>query len=527
MSDAQLFSKDVGCDGTAKRSHAPAPLTIFIALNACLSLAVFLSFVLSVDDWSIPAILISALVLVNAIWISGGAATAILGLFSPSRRPSARPVAWQPNGRTAILIATCGEAPEPLAKYLSGFTKSLSNAGLQTVTEVFVISDTFGGHKIAAEEKALAPLIATGAITYRRRTENTDKKPGNIADWMTGHGHRFDYMVVKDADSRMTAGSIKEMIWRMETRPGTGLLQAGIALIPGRTRFGRHQRIASRLLSRNFGRGFAAWSGKTANYWGHNAIIRVAAFRNAASLPHLRGSAPFGGAILSHDFVEAAWMRRAGWDIEVAPDIQGSAEDAPQTLTEFFSRDRRWCQGNLQHVRIVGQRGLHGLSRFHFITGIFSYVAAPIWLLLVACLSAGVVSVSGFAPVLLVVAVLLAPKLCALVDLLPRARTWPRRAIILRAWICELIMSALVAPLIMLRQAMSVGSVLLGRDCGWKSPRPSIRPVPPGWTEGVIGLIILAVAGTSGIEGAPWLVAIILPLLSAPLLVPFLNRSPS
>ena len=155
-------------------------------------------------------------------------------------------------------------------------------------------------------------------------------------------------MVVKDADSRMTAASIKQMIWRMERAPNTGLLQAGIALIPGRTRFGRHQRIASRLMSRNFGRGFAAWSGKTANYWGHNAIMRIAAFRSAARLPELSGSAPLGGAILSHDFVEAAWMRRAGWDIVLASDIQGSAEQVSLC---------HWCLQLHRRTNLVGAGG--------------------------------------------------------------------------------------------------------------------------------------------------------------------------
>ncbi|MDX8349420.1 glucans biosynthesis glucosyltransferase MdoH [Cognatiyoonia sp. IB215446] len=508
----------------ASRRLRISPRFAFVGLNLAIALAVFAAFVLSVDHWNVAALLISVLTLVNAIWISGGAATAILGLFVPTKRAVAAPEAWQPQGKTAILITLCGEAPAPVAAYLQGFGRALSKAILTHQTEIFVLSDTRGDERIRMEEEALQPLIDAGLVTYRRRQVNTDKKPGNIADWMNTHGDRFAYMVVKDADSRMTASSIKEMIWRMEQRPSLGLLQAGIALIPGRTRFGRHQRIASHLLSRNFGRGFAAWSGDTGNYWGHNAIIRVAAFHEAVPLPRLPGGAPLGGAILSHDFVEAAWMRRAGWDIEVAPDIQGSAEDAPQTLGEYFRRDRRWCQGNLQHLRLLGQPGLHWLSRFHFVTGIFSYVAGPIWLILVAFLSAGVISVSGFAPVLLVAATLLAPKICALIDLLPKARTWARRGVILRASLAELVVSALIAPLILLRHAMAVCAILMGRDCGWKSGRQSGLHIPSGLVECGVGLLIFTFALTSGIAGAPWLALVYLPLMSAPVLVPSLDR---
>lgn len=500
------------------------PLQGFVALNIVFSLAIVLAFALSVETWGLPALGISTLILVNAIWISGGATTAILGLIVTRLRVPSPPQSWQPDGRTAILVTVCGEAPDRLADYLHSFAKGLSASDLGVSTEVFVLSDTSGAARIARERAALSPLINTGLITYRRRAENTDKKPGNIAEWLVTHGDRFDYMVVKDADSRMTVCSIRDLMWRIERSANTGLVQAGIALVPGRTWFGQHQRIASRLLSRNFGRGFAAWSGKTANYWGHNAIMRVTAFRAAAPLPHLPGTAPFGGAILSHDFVEAAWMRRAGWDIELAPDIRGSAEDAPQTLTAFFRRDRRWCQGNLQHLRIVGQPGLHGLSRFHFVTGIFSYLAAPIWLLLVVALSSGIVSVSGYAPALMVAAVLLVPKICALIDILPRARTRPRRRTILKAWVSELVISALIAPLILMRHAASVLAIALGRDCGWKAPHATRWQIRPGWVEGAAGLVVLGFALLSGPVALIWLSAIYLPLLSGPLLVPALNR---
>src|SRR6185312_4411039 len=115
--------------------------------------------------------------------------------------------------------------------------------------------------------------------------------------------------------------------------------------------------------------------------WGHNAIIRVRAFARDAGLPELQGRKPFGGHILSHDFVEAALMRRAGWEIRMVPTVGGSFEECPPSLLDFAARDRRWCQGNLQHMAVLPARGLHWISRLHLLMGIGAYATAPLWLL--------------------------------------------------------------------------------------------------------------------------------------------------
>ena len=78
---------------------------------------------------------------------------------------------------------------------------------------------------------------------------------------------------------------------------------------------------------------------------------------SAAACRSCRGKPPFGGHILSHDFVEAALLRRGGWAVRMADDLAGSYEDAPPNLIELAARDRRWCQGNLQHARLLGTPG--------------------------------------------------------------------------------------------------------------------------------------------------------------------------
>ena len=508
---------------TAPITGRLSPLSLYAVLTLLMTVAIVAGFVMSLSTWTLGALVAVPLVALTALWISGGAATAILGLFTSTPRLSAAPQGWTPSGPTAILVTTCGEDPAPLAQALGALRAALDRAGLDTKTQIFVLSDTSGPQRICAEEHAFEALHASQRITYRRRAQNLGRKPGNIADWLATHGDHFAYMMVLDADSRMAAQRIRNMIWQMEHRPNLGLLQAGIGLVPGETRFGCHQRVAARVLSRNFGRGFAAWSGDSGNYWGHNAIIRVAAFRKAAALPQLSGPAPFGGHILSHDFIEAAWIRRAGWAVALDPDPSRSAESAPQTLAEFHRRDRRWCQGNLQHLRLLAEPDLCPVSRLHLAAGVISYLAAPLWLILIVLIAAGTVPVDSAVPLLVVALVLLLPKFCALIDWWSRARTVRRRLIALRALMTELFASSLVAPLIMVRHAASVASVCMGRDCGWKSARKPSWNLPDGLPEVAVGIALVVMASLANASALLWLAPVVVPLCAAPLIARIMN----
>ncbi|MEE4277347.1 MAG: glucans biosynthesis glucosyltransferase MdoH [Halieaceae bacterium] len=472
---------------------------------------------LAVDAASAASALALVLIAISSLWISGGAASALIGVLQPKAAAFAVPATWRPRHGTAILMLLCGEAAEPVASYLAGLRRRIDAIGLEQSTTIFVLSDTQGEARIAAEEAALAELIASGTVVYRRRSENSGRKPGNIADWLENHGADFGYMLVLDADSRMTSGRIRALIHRMEHDPRLGLLQAGIAMVPGRSLFGRHQRLASRLLSNNFGRGLAAWSGDAGNYWGHNAIMRVGAFRSAATLPVLSGRAPFGGPPLSHDFIEAAWIRRAGWTVALDPDMRGSAEDGPQTLTEFHRRDRRWCQGNLQHLRLIGEAGIDPVSRLHLASGVLGYLVAPIWMTLVLLFATGFVVIDSAAALLLIALILLLPKFCAIAAWQRRARTPVRRRLLYRAAVNELLLSTLIAPLIMLRQSAAVIAVFMGRDCGWKSSGGRRFERSLQWLEPLLGIALLALALASGsVASAAWLLPVTLPLILAP-----------
>ena len=65
-------------------------------------------------------------------------------------------------------------------------------------------------------------------------------------------------------------------------------------------------------------------------------------------------------------------LQRAGWGVHMAPTVDGSYENSPPCLVDLIVRDRRWAQGNLQHLKIVGQAGLTPMGRVHLLMGAFS-----------------------------------------------------------------------------------------------------------------------------------------------------------
>jgi membrane glycosyltransferase len=311
-------------------------------------------------------------------------------------------------------------------------------------------------------------------------------------------------MVVLDADSLMSGETLRRLVQLMDANPRTALIQAPPLLVGRFSLFGRIQQFASSLYGPVYSAGLAWLQGPQGNYWGHNAILRVRAFMAHGGLPKLPGKPPFGGEIMSHDFVEAALLVRAGWQVWMAPDLGGSFEEPPPTMTDFLKRDRRWCQGNLQHLRIIFAQGLQMPSRLHLAMGIMSYVSSPLWLLLLI-VSAFEMSTAqpgppfrylgripqlalsvSHAPELLMLAgatvfLLYGPKLAALLvtmsDRTARAAHGGGAALI-RSVICESIFSTLFAPVAMLSQSWFVFTILLGTNTGWGAQQRQDRSLP-------------------------------------------------
>ncbi|WP_035696130.1 glucans biosynthesis glucosyltransferase MdoH [Bradyrhizobium liaoningense] len=402
--------------------------------------------------------------------------------------------------RTAMLLPIYNENPHRLTARLRAMIESLETTSHGKLFDWFVLSDSTDPDIWVAEEKALLALRqAVGTrLYYRHRAENTERKAGNISEWITRFGGVYDFMIVLDADSLMSGQTVVRLVHAIETNPSAGLVQTLPMIVNARSLFSRVQQFAGRLYGPMIAAGVAWWHGSEGNYWGHNAIIRVRAFAEAAALPQLRGRKPFGGHILSHDFVEAALMRRAGWGIYMLPMLGGSYEEVPPSLLDFAARDRRWCQGNLQHLAVVPARGLHWMSRLHFIVGIGAYLTAPLWLLFL--LLGMLISLQarfarpeyfpkGFSlfptwpaqdPVLAIwvfvatMGLLLLPKLLSLVLL------WMRRSVRRQfggalgasaGVFAEIVVSALMAPVMMIFQSIAVVEILAGRDAGWQTQR--------------------------------------------------------
>ena len=259
--------------------------------------------------------------------------------------------------------------------------KSVQDAGGADSFDFFVLSDSNQPNQWIREEVAWVELCKQvggfGKIFYRKRRQAINKKAGNVADFLRRWGRNYRYMVVLDADSVMTGAALARLVSMMEASPAVGIIQTAPRVVRGETLYSRLQSFANRLYSPLYLAGLNYWQQHEGNYWGHNAIIRVQPFMEHCALPELPGNEPFGGRILSHDFVEAALMRKAGWAVWLAHDIEGSYEEGPPTLIEGAKRDRRWCQGNLQHAWLLTARGFRPANRFHLLMGIMAYVSSP------------------------------------------------------------------------------------------------------------------------------------------------------
>ncbi|HET7887587.1 MAG TPA: glucans biosynthesis glucosyltransferase MdoH [Bradyrhizobium sp.] len=407
------------------------------------------------------------------------------------------------SSRTAMLLPTYNEDPHHLMARLRAMYESVAVTGHGARFDWFLLSDTTDPDTWVHEEVAFIALrrvCGADHLYYRHRYDNTARKSGNIAEWVRRFGAAYDHMIVLDADSLMEGDTIVRLVHAMEMHPGAALIQTQPVIVNASSLFSRLQQFAGRIYGPLIATGNAWWHGPESNYWGHNAIIRVRAFAEDAALPELRGRRPFGGHILSHDFVEAALMRRAGWAIYMAPELGGSFEEVPPSMLDFASRDRRWCQGNLQHIAVLPVRGLRWVSRLHLLTGIGAYVTAPMWLVflilgLLISLQANFIRPEyfpkGFSlfptwpqqdPVLAAwvfaatMGLLIVPKMLAYLVLISRGDQRGSFGGPVRVFcgiLFETLLAALVAPSMMILQSAAVAEILLGRDAGWQVQRRS------------------------------------------------------
>jgi membrane glycosyltransferase len=385
--------------------------------------------------------------------------------------------------RTALVMPIYEEDPERVFAGLLAMRESLSVTPGGDAFEIFVLSDSRKPEQVAEEERAFRRIAGATTATnirvfYRRRAKNERAKAGNLAEFFERFGDRYTYAVILDADSLMRGDTLVEMVRRMEQAPRVALLQAPLFLHGASTLFARAQQFAASVNGPMFTTGLGFVSGPHGNYFGHNAIVRVRAFLDCCALPVLKGQPPLGGHILSHDFVEAALLCRAGWEVRIADDLGGSWEELPPSLPEYVARDRRWCQGNLQHLRIAVAEGLQPMSRLHMLVGAASYLAGPAWL---AFLTVGVwlaydvqkPLVSAGLAIALTIAtatLLLGPRLLGLISTLIDGERRRGHGGLLRltfSVLAELALGSLLAPLLMMHHTRIVLSILVGGAVKW------------------------------------------------------------
>lgn len=457
------------------------------------------------------------------------------------------------HSRTAVVMPVHNEDPERVTRRLAAVLASLGRTGHGHRFDVHLLSDTTDPALARREEAAWRDLRRAAerpqGLFYRRRSSNDGRKAGNIAAFCREWEETYDFMVVLDADSLMEGSALVKLVRTMEENPDVGLIQT--LPLPARqeTLFGRLLQFSARLHGPMLAAGQSFWQADTANYWGHNAVVRLSPFRDHCRLPVLPGEPPLGGEILSHDFVEAALLRRAGWKVHLVPFVGDSFEEVPGNIPDYARRDRRWAQGSLQHLGLLGLRELHPASRLHFVLGAMGYVSSALWLVLLVAgtayvldpgaaadafsgRAAGVGSGTGlpaFRPpvslLLLTAVVLFAPRALALGLALARnRRSFGGAGRLLGSGLLETLFAVLSAPVMMMYHSWFVLRILAGQAVGWEARSRGTRPVPwdEAWkkTAGITGVGVAWTALTLHVSPTflLWLAPIVFGLiLAAPL----------
>ena len=547
---AQRFDRSVALQAPERPHTVPRLARLFLfgfAGLATLGLALVFADWFRADGINALEATVIGLGTFTFFWIALSVAMALLGCL-PTRRTNR---GGQPL-RTAILLPIYGEPVSDITANIRAMLEDLDRTPTDHSFELFVLSDRRDPEVVLAEQRMVASLrrrYPNRPIWYRHRPENTRYKAGNIEDWVTRHGAAYEAMLVLDADSVMTGPAMVELADTLAADPAAGLIQTIPRLAGGESLFARLQQFSNTVYGTTLARGLARWTGDEANYWGHNAILRTRAFAASAGLPQLSGPPPFGGTVLSHDFIEAALLRRAGWRVRFVPAITGSYEATPETLIAHILRDRRWCQGNLQHLRMLFARGFHPVSRMHLFQGAMAYCASVGWFaLLILWVLHGAQAVSAHvyfdaanplyvswpemdrvakALILaLVYGMLIAPKLIGalrfwwsdpwLVGAGGPLRFWA-------SWTVEVVWSVLLAPTMMIQHIVAVFRTLAGFNTGWR-PAAQGRPRLSEYLRFHAGELLVGSA-MLGVFAAGYLSLWLLPIALCLLLGPVLSAA--
>lgn len=548
MTPAGLQSTDL----LAKRRFIAALVNggIYVAL------LIWLASILGAQGWSVIDVLIFIAFAIAAPWSVLGVWNALVGLWllqradaiesvAPFAAAGDEPVAI--HHQTAILMTLRNEDPARAFARLRTVKASLDATGYGQHFAYFILSDTNDADVARVEETMAAGWRAAqqsdaARIIYRRRTSNEGYKAGNVRDFCLRWGSEYEFMLPLDADSLMSGEMILRMVRIAQAYPKLGILQSLVVGAPSNSAFARIFQFGMRHGMRPYTMGSAWWAGDCGPFWGHNALVRIAPFLTQCDLPELPGKPPLGGQILSHDQVEAVFMRRAGYEVRVLPVECGSYEDNPPTLLEFTRRDLRWCQGNLQYVKLLDLKGIMPMSRFQLVWAIMMFMGVPAWTLIILLsalkpLDGEDVALFPVTSALLLYATFLfmylAPKLAGFLDIALTKGELKRYG---GAWrfslgcLAELAFSFLLGASTTLRTSLFMIGLAFGRSVTWSGQARDAHALSLStafaglWPQTLFGVFVLGAAAWL----APGLILWSLPLtLGYILAVPFAMVSAS
>ena len=513
------------------------------------ALAAWMAAILGAGGWSAVDAVLFACFLVAAPWTVLGFWNAAIGLWllHGSRDPMGRVAPFAAAGdaaeairvRTAIIMTLRNEDPGRAMVRIATVKRSLDATGFGASFGYFILSDTSDPDVARAEEEAVAAwrrsVPEADAVAYRRRERNTGFKAGNLRDFCERWGREYELMLPLDADSLMSGAAIVRLVRIMQAHPRLGILQSLVVGAPTRSAFARIFQFGMRHGMRAYTMGSTWWIGECGPFWGHNALVRIAPFAEHCHLPVLPGGPPLGGHVLSHDQVEATLMRRAGYEVRILPEEGGSWEDNPPTLLEFTRRDLRWCQGNMQYLKLLNMPGLKLTSRFQLAWAILMFVGVPAMTLMIALVPLKFFDGEDLAtfPSGLAIGVYVAfltmylsPKLAGLADILLRddgVRGYGGTGRFLVSAAIEIVFSFLLGAVATFRIALFMIGLPFGRAVVWNGQARDAHGI--SWSTAVKGLWPPFLFGCTICGALAWLSPAVL-LWSLPLTFGYLVAMP-
>ncbi|CDL10466.1 Glucans biosynthesis glucosyltransferase H [Klebsiella pneumoniae IS53] len=240
----------------------------------------------------------------------------------------------------------------------------------------------------------------------------------------------------------------------------------------------------------------------------------------------------------------------------IAYDLPGSYEELPPNLLDELKRDRRWCQGNLMNFRLFLVRGMHPVHRAVFLTGVMSYLSAPLWFMFLALSTALQVvhaltepqyflqprqlfpvwpqwrpelAIALFASTMVL---LFLPKLLSIILVWCKGpKEYGGFIRVTLSLLLEVLFSVLLAPVRMLFHTVFVVSAFLGWEVVWNSPQRDDDSTP--WGEAfmrhgsqlLLGLVWAVGMAWLDLRFLFWLAPIVVSLILSPFVSAISSRA--